>query len=120
MPSRVLYLIRAVSILLLAFESAASAGGKFDGEFCAGFFSVEFEGQLDEAIDELRIGQAGSFPQLGIHADGCETRNRVEFVDEDFSICAIQEEIAASHTGSVNRAEGANGVILKCGDLFLG
>ena len=36
-----------------------------------------------------------------------------------FPIRAIQEEIAAGHTGAVDRAKGANGVILKCGDLFL-
>ncbi len=106
--------------MLLTFESAGGSGGKFDGVFRAGFFFVQFEGEFDQAVDKLRVWQAGRLPQLGIHADGSEAGNGVELVDEDFSIRAIQEEIAARHTSSVDGAKGPNGVILKCGDLFLG
>src|SRR5260370_41603403 len=108
-----------MSILLLAFESAAAFGGKFDGVFCTGFFFVKFEGEFDEAVDALRVGQTGRFPQLGVHADGSEAGNRVEFVDGDFSIRTVEEEIAARHASSLDRWSGANCGILPCANLYL-
>ena len=42
----------------------------------------KFEGEFDEVVDQLWIGQPGSFPQLGIHADGGEAGNGVEFIDK--------------------------------------
>jgi hypothetical protein len=43
---------------------------------------MQFEGEFDEAVDQLRIGQPGSLLRLGIHADGGEAGNGVEFIDK--------------------------------------
>jgi len=43
---------------------------------------MQFEGEFDEAVDQLWIGQPGSFPQLGIHTDAGESGNGVEFIDK--------------------------------------
>src|SRR5277367_3888962 len=81
---------------------------------------MEFEGEFNEAIDQLRVWNAGGFPQLGVHADGSKTGNCVQLVDENLRVFAVEEEIAAGHAGSVDCAEGADGVILKSGDLLFG
>src|SRR5262249_55611398 len=79
---------------------------------------MELEGQLDQTVDELRVRKAGSLPEFGVHADRGETGNGVEFVDVDFSVLAIEEKVATSHSGAVDGEEGAHGIVLKRSDLF--
>src|SRR5690348_5329661 len=43
-------------------------------------FGAAFEGQGDESADEVRIGDAGGGPKLGIHADGGESGQRVDLI----------------------------------------
>ena len=79
---------------------------------------MQFERQFNQTIDEPGIGESGGFPELRVHADGRETGNGVEFVDENFSGAAFEEEIAACHAGSIDRAKRANRVVLKNADLL--
>ena len=53
--------------------------------FVRAFSLMEFDGEFDQAIDELGVRQSGRLPQLGVHADGSEAGNRVQFVDENFA-----------------------------------
>src|SRR5690242_15422741 len=44
-------------------------------------FAVTFQGELHQAVEELRVLDAGGLPQLRIHADRGEAGDRVYFVD---------------------------------------
>jgi len=101
----------------LGFEGAGGAGGEFDGVFGAGFFGVLFEGQLDELVDELGEGDAGGFPEFGVHADGSETGNGVHFVEIDFPAVFFEEEIHASHAVEFEGAKGFDRVLLEFFDF---
>src|SRR6185295_9777475 len=47
-------------------------------------FRVTFEGQRHQTVEKLRIGHSACGPELGILADGCESRQRIDFVNEVF------------------------------------
>src|SRR5690242_16726751 len=76
-----------------AFESARSSWRQFDNVFRSRFFSVLFERQLNELVNQLRKGNSAGFPQLWIHAYGREARNRVHFIEIDFPAVFLQEKI---------------------------
>src|SRR5690606_22807729 len=54
-----------------------SAGGVVAGAVAL-LVLPTFYGQPDEPVDEVRVGQAGGFPQLGVHADAGEAGNGVD------------------------------------------
>lgn len=41
------------------------------------------EGEGDEAVNELWIGDAGGLPELRVHADFGEAGDCIDFIDED-------------------------------------
>src|ERR1700678_2934504 len=101
------------SVVRLTFEGARRSDRQIDRVFCAGFFAVEIERKLDQFVEQLRIRKSRRFPELRIHADGRETWNGVELVDEDFVGAALEEKVAPRHPGSVNRPERTDSVLLK-------
>src|SRR5215471_18242943 len=46
-------------------------------------FLVALDGELDKAVDELFVGEAGGFPEFWVHADGGEAGQRVDLVEVD-------------------------------------
>src|ERR1700733_2147935 len=76
---------RGSGSLLRSVESPAGTGRQLNGIFRPRFFGVQLDPQLDQPVNQLRIGQPRRFPQLRIHADGGKTRNRVQFVHVDLA-----------------------------------
>src|SRR5215469_3284333 len=103
---------------ILALQGAGGAGRKLDGVFRACFLVVKFEGELNEFVDQFCVGNAGGFPQLGIHADGGEAGDGVELVEIDLAGLAIEEEIAAGHASSVDGPKCTPGIVLERDDLL--
>src|SRR3972149_10924613 len=69
---------------------------------------VSLQRQLDEAGDELRVGEPGLLPQLGVHAHGGEAGDRVHFVQDEVSL-RRQEEVHAGQPGAVDGFVGSEG-----------
>ena len=44
---------------------------------------MQFEGEFDEAVDQLWIGQPGSLPEVRAHADWGQAANVVEFIHKN-------------------------------------
>src|SRR5688572_8037321 len=69
-----------------------------------GLFAVALQGQLEEALDEVGIGQAGGLPHPRVPAGRGEAGNGVDLVHEDRA--ALEEEVYPGHAGAVDGAEG--------------
>jgi len=54
---------------------------------------VAFEGEVDQAIDELGIAQACLLPQLRVHRDRGEAGHRVDLVAEEATPVFFEEEV---------------------------
>src|SRR5207253_10183860 len=52
---------------------------------------VTFEGQLNQAVQKLRILQTARFPQLGIHADRGKAGDGIDLVHKEASRLAVKE-----------------------------
>src|SRR5689334_5026056 len=65
--------------------------------------AVAFEGEFDEAIDQLRVVEAARRPHLRVHADRREAGQRVELVQVDDAAVAGEEEIDAREPRAVDR-----------------
>src|SRR5499425_19044 len=63
------------------------------------------EGEVDQPRDELGVGDAGGFPELGIGAGRGEAGQRVDLVDEHAAL-ALDEEVHAREPRAVHGAEG--------------
>src|ERR1041384_4236658 len=72
-----------------------------------GLFAVALQGQLDEALHQVRVRQTGRLPHPRVAARGGEARDGVDLVHED--LAALEEEVDAGHAGRVDRAEGGDG-----------
>src|SRR5712691_4344845 len=70
--------------------------------------SPAFEGEVDEAGDQLRVGDAGGFPQPRVGAGRGETRDRVDLVHEHAPL-ALDEEVHARHPRAVGGSERTQG-----------
>src|SRR5215469_14134934 len=70
---------------------------------------VTLKSELNQTIDELRIGEACGGPQLGIHADRGKAGHGVDFVQVDLAGLGIHQEIHAREPRAVHCAEGGNG-----------
>src|SRR5690349_728053 len=68
-------------------------------------FGVPGERQLDEAIEQRAVAEAGGLPQLRVHADGRESGDRVHLVDVYRSIAPRHEEVDPGHARAVDRLE---------------
>src|SRR5882672_3581382 len=65
---------------------------------------VTLQGEIDEALHDVGIGEAGGLPHLGVTARRGEPRDGVDLVHEDRA-GVVQEEIHPGHAGAVDRAE---------------
>ena len=64
--------------------------------------------QFDQAGDQFRVAEAARLPQLRIHADVSEPRQRVDFIDHHL-VFRRQEHIHARHAAAAERLISANG-----------
>src|SRR5512134_1089408 len=64
---------------------------------------VPLQGEVDETLHELRIGQPGGLPHACVAARRGEARDRVDLVHQDAA--ALQEEVHPRHAGAVDGAE---------------
>src|SRR5665213_2101178 len=84
--------------------------GLVPGEMGHLLLPMAFQSEIDEAVDQAGIGQTAGGPQLGVHADGRESRQRIDFVEVDFRGFAVlsgrHQEVDAGQTGAVAGAEG--------------
>ena len=53
--------------------------------------------QIDKPAEQLLIGNPRGLPQLGIHADRREARERVDLVEVKLAAVAIEVSASASH-----------------------
>src|SRR6266540_1475532 len=70
--------------------------------------SARLEGEVDQARDQLRVGNARGFPELGVGAGRGEAGQGVDLVDEHVRL-ALDEEIHAGQSRAVDGAEGFDG-----------
>src|SRR5580658_3104548 len=54
--------------------------------------------ELNQAVQQLRIRESALLPHLRKHADGCESRHCINFVDVDRPGFGFHQEIHASHS----------------------
>lgn len=54
------------------------------------------QGELDEPVNQLGVRNSACFPHLGIHADLCETGDRVDLVDQNLTT-HLNEKVDSSH-----------------------
>src|SRR5207249_10790236 len=65
------------------------------------FILVSFYSQLNQPVQQLRIGEAARLPKLGIHTDLGKAWQRIDLVDIDAPGLFLQKEIHASQTTEV-------------------
>src|SRR5262245_9873777 len=73
---------------------------------------VALESQLDQAVDQLRVRQAGGLPEARIGGEPGESWNGVDLVHPDARL-ALEKEVDAGETGGVDGAEGRDGEALE-------
>lgn len=75
---------------------------------------VALDAELNQTVDQIGVVQSRCAPQLGIHADGSESRHGVDFVQINFSVLPrLHQEVDAGEAGAVNRLERLHGKFLK-------
>ena len=83
-PTSMAFWIRKLTYERIHALSAPPApSGKFDRVFRALFFAMLVERQLNQAVDQLRIGNPRRLPHLRVHADRREAGDGIDFVQED-------------------------------------
>ena len=73
-------------------------------------FAVSGQRQLDQFIDQGRIGNTARLPEPGIHADGRKTGHGVDLVQENVARIS-HKEINTSETGTVDRAKRVTDIL---------
>src|SRR5262245_10405544 len=66
---------------------------------------MSLEGERDQAVDQIGVGEAGGLPHLGVAAGRREARDRVDLVHQHQVGPAIEEEVAAGHSRALHGAE---------------
>ena len=66
-------------------------------------------------VNQPGVGQAGGFPEFGVHADAGEAGDGVDFVQVDRAGDLIDKEIDPGHAGTINGLVGLYGHLA---DLF--
>src|SRR3981189_2226210 len=79
---------------------------------------VARECMRDQLVHEIGLGQSACFPELGIHADRGESRQRVHLVHKDF--VTSNEEVAAGQAFAAEQPEHFNGKLLNTTGLLRG
>src|SRR5438034_1940645 len=72
------------------------------------FVGVAFDRERDEAIEQLRIRESARLPQLRVHADRREARERVHLVQVQHAAVGGEQKIDARQPGAVDRLEGGD------------
>src|SRR5262249_34425843 len=78
---------------------------------------MDFHCKVYQFVNQLAKRNPARFPEFRIHADGREARNRIYFVQKEFSALFLEEEIHARHAGKFERAERADSEFLDLLDL---
>src|SRR2546426_11274798 len=69
--------------------------------------AVALEGQRDQALDQLAVGEPRGLPEPRVGAGGGETGDRVDLV-QDHAV-PLEEEVDARHARGVDGGEGGHG-----------
>ena len=81
-------------------------------------FAVAIDGEGDEAVYQLFVGEAGGLPEFGVHADAGEAGHGVDFIEVDAGRFALpffgfgggfHKEVDAGEASAVAGAEGGDG-----------
>jgi hypothetical protein len=78
----------------------------------AAYLRMALDGEVDQPLDQLAVGDAGLLPEAGVHRDGGEPGQRVD-LDALHLAGRLYEEVDAGHPGAVQRAEGADRELLR-------
>jgi hypothetical protein len=70
---------------------------------------VALDGEADELVDQLGVGEAARLPQLGVHRDRGEPRDRVHLVEEEPAAALLEEEVDPCHPVAAQRLEHVDG-----------
>src|SRR6266581_1522693 len=68
--------------------------------------AVALEGQRDQALDQLAVGEPRGLPEPRVGAGGGEAGDRVDLVQDD--AVPLEKEVDARHARSVDGAEGSD------------
>src|SRR2546426_4275129 len=68
------------------------------------FFALALERELDQALEQLAVGEPGGLPHPRVPARRREPRDRVDLVDQDAVV--LEKEVHARHAGAVDGAIG--------------
>ena len=71
---------------------------------------VAFDGQFDQAIQQLWIGQTTRFPEFGVHTDLGKAGHRIHLVDIDLARLFLHKEVHAGQTVEVQSQKGLYGL----------
>src|ERR1035437_8060606 len=72
--------------------SAETLDGRLHARAQQLLLRVPFDRQRDQAIEQLRIRQTAGLPQLGVHADRGESRNRIHLVQKEQAAVGGKQE----------------------------
>src|SRR3990172_7457622 len=81
---------------------------------------MSLEGERDQAIEQSRKGQPTRLPQLCVHANRGETRNRVDLIEIQDAAVAGEEKIDARHARAVDGFKRGEGQRSYLGRLRVG
>src|SRR5438552_14581506 len=87
-----------------SFTSRPTPAGGSERPAALSFAIVAFYGQLDQAVDQLRVGNARGLPHLRVHGDRGEAGDRVDLVHHDL-LRFHQEEVDPGHARAVDGPE---------------
>ncbi len=76
---------------------------------------MALQGECDQTVDELTVGDAAGLPELGVHGDAGESGDEVDLVQEQPAGGAIEEEVDPRHAVGVQGPEGVHGVLVHQG-----
>src|SRR5580658_2458986 len=74
---------------------------------------VAFDAELNQAVDQVGISQSRSRPQLGVHADGGETRHGIDLVQENLPRFRVHQKIYTRQAGTIHSLERGNRELLN-------
>jgi hypothetical protein len=78
---------------------------------------VTFEREFNQAIDESGIRQTGVRPHFRVHANGGESRYRIDFIDVKFPGRRFTQEIDAPHTFAAHGLVAGDGEAADFGEF---
>src|SRR5437016_4011585 len=74
---------------------------------------MSLEGELDQAVDQIGVAEAGGRPHLRVGARRGEPRDRVDLVHQHAVAPTLDEEVDAGHARAIDGAEGRDRELLE-------